>query len=152
MGYEELLLEAEQNNLIVKEKDLPLSDGRIKGHRIAIRKNIPTIRKKACVLAEELGHYHTTVGNILDQSVTSNRKQEHIARLWAYDKMIGLSGIIKVYQARCQNRYEMADCLGVTEEFLQDAINCYHEKYGLCIDVDGYTIFFEPSLAVMEKL
>lgn len=151
MWYEDLLLEAEQNDLIVKEKKLPLSDGRIKGKRIAIRKDIQTFKEKACVLAEELGHYHTTVGNILDQSVASNRKQERRARLWAYDKMIGLAGIIKGYEAGCQSRYELADCLGVTEEFLQEAIDCYKEKYGVCVQIDDYVIMFTPVLGVMKK-
>lgn len=32
--------------------------------------------EKACVLAEGLGHYYTTVGNILNQSSTANHKQE----------------------------------------------------------------------------
>lgn len=151
MGYEDLLLEAEQNDLIVKEKILPLSDGRIKGKRIAIRKDIPTLKEKACVLAEELGHYHTTVGNILDQNIASNRKQERRARLWAYDKMIGLAGIIKGFEAGCQSRYELAEYLGVTEEFLQEAIDCYKEKYGPCIEVDDYTIVFAPGLGVIKK-
>ena len=62
MGYDDLLIEADEAGLIVKEKLLPLSDGRIKGRRIAIRRNIPTLRKKADVLAEELGHYYTTSG------------------------------------------------------------------------------------------
>ena len=38
--------------------------------------------EKASVLAEELGHYYTTVGNILDQEDAGNRKQEHKARTW----------------------------------------------------------------------
>lgn len=152
MGYEDLLLEAEQNDLIVKEKNLLLSDGRIKGKRIAIRKNIPTIAQKASVLAEELGHYHTTVGDILDQADTSNRKQERRARLWAYDKMIGLAGIIKGYEAGCQSRYELAECLGVTEEFLQEAIDCYKEKHGSYTEIGDYIILFEPALAVIEKI
>lgn len=151
MGYEDLLLETEQNDLIVKEKKLPLSDGRIKGKRIAIRKDIPTLAKKADVLAEELGHYYTTVGNIINQNDVANRKQERRARLWAYDKRIGLTGIIEGYRNHCQSRHDLAEYLDVTEGFLQEAINCYHEKYGLCVDIDGYTIFFEPSLAVMEK-
>lgn len=29
---------------------------------------IQSITEKTCVLAEEIGHYHTSVGNILDQS------------------------------------------------------------------------------------
>lgn len=152
MTYEHLLIETDKEHLIVKEKPLEYNNGRIKGNRIAIRKDIPTLKEKACVLAEELGHYHTTVGNILDQSVTSNRKQERTARLWAYDKMIGLSGIIKGYQMRCQNRYELAECLGVTEEFLLEALDCYKEKYGPFVRVDKFTIVFEPALAVMEKL
>ena len=49
MSYEDLLKEADAAGLIVKEKPLPLSDGRIKGRRIAIRQNIPTLRKKADV-------------------------------------------------------------------------------------------------------
>ena len=151
MSYEDLLIEADNTGLIVKEKPLPISKGRIKGKKIAIRQNIPTLREKTCVLAEELGHYHTAVGNILDQTSVENRKQERAGRLWAYDKLIGLSGIIQGFRARCQNRHELAECLGVTEEFLQEALEYYKEKYGIKVMIDGYTIMFDPALAVIEK-
>ena len=62
--YEALLDEANSKGLIVKEKPLQSSDGRIKGNRIAIRKDLKTSTEKACVLAEELGHYETTVRHI----------------------------------------------------------------------------------------
>lgn len=39
-----------------KKKPLVENDGLIVGNRIAIRRNIPSINK-ACILAEELGHY-----------------------------------------------------------------------------------------------
>ena len=71
--YEDLLSEAESNNLITREKNLLAYDGRIKGDRIAINKNLTEIEKK-CILAEEIGHYYTGVGNILDLSKESNRK------------------------------------------------------------------------------
>lgn len=45
MNYEDLLMEAEAEGLIVKEKPLKVSDGRIKGKRIAIRQDIPTYRQ-----------------------------------------------------------------------------------------------------------
>lgn len=151
MLYENLLIEYSNPHLIVKEKDLPVSKGRIKGNKIAIRRNLST-KEKCCVLAEELGHYYTTSGNILDQSKISNRKQELKARLWAYDKLIGLSGIIQGYRSGCRNQYELAECLGVTEEFLQEALGCYKKKYGIMAEIDGYMIIFEPSLAVIEKL
>ena len=64
---------------------------------------------------------------------------------------IGLSGIIQGYHARCQNRHKLAECLGVTEDFLQDALECYKEKYGIMVQQDGYIIMFEPALAVIEK-
>ena len=117
---------------------------------VAINIDINTMAEKTSVLAEELGHYYTSTGNILDQTDISNRKQERHARLWAYDKLIGLSGIIKGFEAGCQSRYDLAELLGVTEEFLQDAIDCYRTKYGSCIKIDDYMIFFTPSLGVIK--
>lgn len=118
---------------------------------IALQKGMSEA-KTTDILAEELGHHYTSAGNILDMSSTKNRKQERTARLWAYNKLIGLSGIIQGYRQHCHNRFELAECLGVTEEFLREALECYKEKYGPYIELDGYVIFFEPSLAVMEKL
>lgn len=151
MTYEELLQESLEQNLIVKEKDLPGYKGRIYKNRVAIRKNMTTA-EKSCVLAEELGHHHTTVGNILDQTNVSNCKQERLARLWAYNRQIGLSGIIQGYRAHCRSRYDLAEYLEVSEDFLQEALECYREKYGVYTELDGYVIYFEPCLIVMETL
>lgn len=151
MTYEELMIESEKHDLIIKEKDLPGYKGRIYKNRIAIRRNIPT-DEKSCVLAEELGHYYTTVGDILDQSSVENRKQEFRARYWAYNKMIGLIGIVKAYEHGCQNASDMAEYLNVTEEFLHEAICQYQSKYGVCTEVDNYIIFFIPNLKVMKRI
>ena len=118
---------------------------------IAVSKDIDTSAEKTCIIAEELGHHLTASGNILDQKDTSNRKQELKGRIWAYNRLIGLTGIIKAYKSGCRNRYEIAQTLEVTEDMLQDAIDYYHEKYGLCAQVDNYTIYFEP-LGVMELI
>ena len=147
--YEELLIEADSHNLVTKEKPLRASKGRIKGNRIAIQKGLTEAEKK-CVLAEELGHYYTATGNILDQSSISNRKQELRGRIMAYDRLIGLIGIIQAYQRRCRNLSEMAEHLEVPEEFLNDALSYYRNKYGIFTQVDHYLIIFEPSLMVME--
>lgn len=152
MNYEALLDEAHQEGLIVKEKPLKYNNGRIKGKRIAIRKDIETSAEKACVLAEELGHYHTTVGDITDLSDFQNRKQERQARLWGYNKLIGLTGIIQAFRAGCHSRHETAEYLDVTEQFLQECIDCYTEKYGEYTKIDNYIIFFIPNLAVMEEV
>lgn len=150
MTYEKLLMNADTEGLIVKEKPLVENDGRIKGKRIAIRKDISTGKEKACILAEELGHHYTTVGNILDQSSVSNRKQELRARMWAYNKMIGLIGIIGCYEHGCQTKHEMAEYLEVTEDFLLEALERYRQRYGEFTVVDNYVIYFEPCLGVVK--
>lgn len=104
------------------------------------------------MLAEELGHHHTTVGNMLDQSDTGNQKQELRARIWAYNKLIGLNGIINAYRHGCCSLYDAANYLDVTEEFLSEALEYYKNKYGICTTIDNYVIYFEPSLGVFELL
>lgn len=150
--YEELQEEACGNGVDVC--DYPFSSKRIKGlycdGTIAINKDL-TDTQKACVLAEELGHYYTSTGDILDQSDPAHRKQELHARLWGYNRAVGLSGIIHGYRKHCRNQHELAECLHVSEEYLQEAIACYRDKYGCSVEVDGYLIVFEPCLAVYER-
>lgn len=150
MEYTDLLIEADNLSLITKDKPLRAHDGRIKQNKIAIRKDMSEVQKK-CVLAEELGHYHLNTGDILDQSSTANRKQEYKARLWSYNKLIGLNGIVAAFKAGCRSTYEMAMHLNVTEEFLQDALSCYRQKYGVCARMDNYVIYFEPSIGIFEQ-
>lgn len=152
-GYEELLTDANRENIIVTDQ-FDLSGTRLKGlycdGTIVLNRDMCIESEKTCVLAEELGHHYTTVGNIMNQTDTANRKQEHRARLWAYNKLIGLQGIIKAYNAGCQNYHETAEYLDVTEEFLKEAITCYKNQYGSYAKVDNFTVVFEPSIAVIE--
>lgn len=106
--------------------------------------------KNLGILAEELGHHYTSSGNILDMSVTANRKQEYHARFWAYNRLVGLQGIIACYKANCLAINEMAEYLDVTEEFLKEALECYRSKYGTAKQIDNYIIGFEPNLYVIE--
>lgn len=152
MDYEQLLTVADRDCLLVKEQPLQVHDGLISGKRIAIRKDIQTQTEKSCVLAEEIGHYRTTTGDILDQSKTENRKQELRARIWAYNELIGLKGIICCYEHRCHSFSEMAEYLEVTEEFLSEALKYYRMKYGICVVYGKYVIYFEPTLSVMKKI
>ena len=109
-----------------------------------------TDTEKTCVLAEELGHHHTSYGNIINLNDVDNRKQELRARVWGYNKLIGLSGIVSCYRAGCRNLYEMAEHLDVTEEFLKEALECYKSKYGVYAKIDNYVIYFIPTLVVLE--
>lgn len=150
---EKLEQEILDNDVTLHQADF--SGTRIKGlyadGNIALARGLSEV-EKSCVLAEELGHHHTSVGNILDMSDTQNRKQERQARLWAYDKQIGLTGLIKAYEANCQGLSEIAEYLEVTDAFLCEAIKCYTEKYGLGVSVNNYYIAFAPNLQILKLI
>lgn len=150
--YEELLNDANKSNIVVTDQ-FDLSGTRIKGlycdGTIALNRDMYIESEKTCVLAEELGHHYTTVGDIMDQTDVSNRKQERRARIWAYHKLLSLNDLIDSYKCGCRNRFEIAEHLEVTEEFLMECILYYKEKYGVYTTRDNYMICFEP-LGMLE--
>lgn len=143
--YETLLHEAEQEQVEVVYRPLR---GRLKGlyyeKSICLNSNICTTAERSCILAEELGHHYTAAGNILDQKKTRNRKLERRARAWAYKKLVPLDKLIQAFIEGARTRYEMAEYLGITECFLNEAINYYKEKYGNKCRVGNHWICFEP--------
>lgn len=146
-GYEELLTNADKENIIVTDQ-FDLSGTRLKGlycdGTIALNRGMCIESEKTCVLAEELGHHYTTVGDIMDQTNTANRKQERRARIWAYHKLLSLNDLINSYKCGCRNKFEIAEHLNITEEFLIDSLTYYKEKYGLYAQQDHYIIYFDP--------
>lgn len=150
LNYDELISEAEQIGLIVKEKPLQSADGRILNNKIVIRDSLDELRKK-CVLAEEIGHYLKNAGDILDQRNTSNSRQEDRARSWAYDRLIGLDGLVSAFECGCQTKFDVAEYLDVTTAFLDDALKKYKERYGIVVKYKEYFIYFYPCLAVLKK-
>lgn len=147
--YDILLDECDNLNIEVYERHMRIK-GLYSDDVIWINKSLPTSIDKCCVLAEEVGHYHTTVGDILDQSTIENRKQELKARAWAYNRLFPLSKLIQAHQLHIANTYELADFLNITEDFLKAALDWYKSKYGLYVRIDNFTICFDP-LSILEK-
>jgi len=145
MQYEMLINEAGRLNVEVSENPM---GSRIRGlygdNVIWLNQGLPSNTEKVCVLAEEMGHYHTSSGNILDQKQITSVKQEKRARNWAYEKLVPLKGFIQAYKVAILNRYELAEFLEVTEDFLDQAIDHYKEKYGLYTEWEDYLIYFDP--------
>ncbi len=145
MHYNKLLEEAKKENVEVVKRPLA---GRLKGlyadNVIALNENLETTAEKACVLAEELGHYSTSVGDILDQSIIENRKQELKARRWAVGKLIRVEDFIVAFNEGVRSRNELAEFLGVTENFIDTALNHFQNLYGYCITIENYTVHFSP--------
>jgi hypothetical protein len=86
----------------------------------------------------------------LDQSTTSNIKQEKRARNWGYEALIEPEDFIMAYKNGCKNKFDVAEYLNVTEEFLLEAIKHFQEKYGPCYKMGRYLLYFEP-LGVLKK-
>lgn len=81
--YETLLSEAMSSDVVVDEnfQFSGKTSGLYIDGNIALSDKLRTTAEKSCVLAEELGHHYTTVGNIVDMTDAQNRKQERQARL-----------------------------------------------------------------------
>lgn len=145
--YELLLEDAESSGIDVIE-NYKFNSANIKGllcnDTVALSAALHTNAERTCILAEELGHYHTSSGDILDMGITENRKQEQHARAWAYNSLVSISGLIGAYENNCRDIHEIAEYLGITESFLEDALAYYRSKFGICIRACGYIIYTEP--------
>lgn len=149
--YETLCDELCQQGVEVYEISLlPKTKGLYCDNVIWLNRDIESQREKTCILAEEQAHYLTTVGDILDQRKMSNRRQENLARRMAYEKLIPLQRLVEASREGIRNRYELAEYLDVTEEFLEDALSYYKSKYGQFTKWTIYIIYFDP-LGVFER-
>ena len=81
--YEMLLDSADSQNVTVDETS-HFCGTQIKGlyldNHIALSKDLRSDTQKRCILAEELGHYHTTVGDIIGPPMpTASRSSGHVS-------------------------------------------------------------------------
>ena len=153
-NLEKLEEEADQEGIPIDT--IRFESERIKGlycdGNIALSADLQTSADRSAVLAEELGHHYTSSGIILDMNDIGNRKQELQARAWAYNRLIGLQGLISAHRHGCRSRYEAAEYLDVTEDFLEEAYQYYRNKYGIMYQVDNFVIYFEPCFGVFESI
>lgn len=150
---ERLQQEASDEKILTVKKALP---ARLKGLYYAADDVTPLIaitdshlseNEEVCILAEELGHYHTSAGDLLSSKTNKTivNKQELQAKRFAMKKLIPIYSIIKAYEAGIRSAHELADFLEITEEFLRSTIENMKKVYGLTLTVDEtYTIIFEP--------
>ena len=133
--------------------DYAFENPKLKGlymdNTVALNKSLKTTAERNCILAEEMGHHYTSYGNITDQKDVRNRKQEHKARVWAYRKLLQPTDLIRAFENKCINRYEIAEYLDVTEEFLDETINYFKTQYPNGYMVDNYYIQFIPNLQIL---
>ncbi len=152
MHYENLLIEAEEKGIKVKEKNMYANlKGIYKNNKILINSKATTSVEKRCILSEEIGHHETSYGNIIDDNEVVNRKQEVKACRWGYERTVKIENLIKAYEYGATNSFEIADYLNVTEKHLINSINNYKKRYGISTELENHFIYFEPYLKIEKK-
>lgn len=144
-NYENLISIAHSHGINVIETDLGIDKpfGKCIGNLIIINKRVSEC-ERFCVLAEELGHFNLTIGDITNQNIINNRKQESIARRWSYEKIISPEDIIDAILSGIDNIYDLAENLNVTEDFLIESIKYFKTKYGIYYVGKTCLLTFEP--------
>ena len=148
--YERLLDEALDQGLTVIEK-YPFTSPRIRGlccdDVIALSEKIDTEAERRVVLCEELTHAMHSAGDILNDP-----RMEQRARARSFDRLVGLSGLIRAFLSGCREAWEFAEALDVTEEFLAELMANYRARYGTwttaSTDQGVFALTFEPIFRV----
>lgn len=148
--YEQLLDEARAAGLTVLER-YPFRSPRIRGlycdGTIALSGQIDTAAERTVILGEELAHAHYSAGDLL-----RDRRLEQSAREANYDRLIGISGLVRALRAGARTAWEIAEQLGVPEDFLHEALENYKARFGTHTKVTlsgvPYRLTLQPTLFV----
>ncbi len=119
---EKLIALAEELGCKVWDRKVGELEGLYVDDNIALSPDIETTNRKCCVLAEEIGHHKYTVGDISDQTKIENRKQERVARKWAYHKLLPIDAIKHALEMGYTEVWEIADYFDADEQFVEEAL------------------------------
>jgi len=143
MTYESLI--AQYPHLVIKEvKTLPSGLAGLYIDDVVLIDKNRSPYEKHCILAEEIGHYETTYGDITDLQKLTNMKLELAARRWGYEKIVSLDKLIECYELEFKTVEEVCMHLEVTEDYFMASIGHYHSRFGVSTSYKGYDIFFDP--------
>lgn len=139
---EKLLDEACTDNILVTTGNHPVPGLKAVylnlGNRVLMILN-PTDKQAemACLLAEELGHHKTAPRCRLTYKTIEDAKAEARARRWAHRRILPPDRILGALRAGIRERWELAEYLDVTEEFLDEALEDYESAGDVELYYDG---------------
>lgn len=93
-------------------------------------------------VAEEIGHYLTGSGNIIEQDTPEKRKQEQKARDTGATILVTPGDILDCFESGCVSVWECAEHLSITKKTFKAAIKYYARKYDGIKTENKYTILF----------
>lgn len=130
------------------------------GHMIFLDRSLLNNQKLHTeILAHELGHFFTTIGNYVNKSSSYNNmliknKCENKANRWAYDYLIPEKELIKILKRKITKLEDIAEYFDVRVEFLIKRLE-YLALSKQMIDLDNgkYLILTNlPNLYIYEDL
>ncbi|MDZ5712279.1 ImmA/IrrE family metallo-endopeptidase [Jeotgalibacillus haloalkalitolerans] len=117
---------------------------------ITINKN-RSLYEKHFILAEEIGHYLTTAGDITKLNSVPKVKAEVVARRWGYEKIISLDDLVSCFEKNHLTAEDVAHDFEIELDALKIILDHYFDKYGPSVKHKGYIINFDPFIAINLK-
>lgn len=154
MDRYEMMLDKISSELPVIEGDLEKLTGftgLYRNGRVYLDKN-KRINEKVVLLAEEYGHHKRTVGNIVNCRDPRAWKEEWKARRFAVEKIVSLDDLLNCALNDCHNKYDCADFLDVTPEFIEESLIHYFNKYGTTHYHRNYQFFFDSESISIQHI
>ena len=113
-----------------------------------------TRRTRAAILAEEFGHFRTSVGDTVRGSddIRIRRAEERAMRA-AVDMLVCPEDVIQTIKSGVNNWYELEEALDLPESFLKKAVTIWKLRYGpvYCANENGDVLWLEPlSLHIVD--
>lgn len=149
MTKKELEKIAKEENIDIYTLEIPDElNGLYVDNNIFLKITLAYLEQKR-VLSHEMGHHFTLQGNNLLKK-SGKDLQEFFANAWSYKTELPLEKLA-FYK---YNDYSIQDILEkeeITENFLNETINYYKERYGNeIIETDDYKITFYPYFKVCK--
>ena len=132
-----------------------IADRAVEGYKgLLVRKNGLTYvfvdpkasrRSRAAILAEEYGHFKTSVGDTVRGSddVRIRRAEDRAMRV-AVDMLVCPEDIVQAIKSGVRNWYELAEALDLPESFLRKAISVWQQQYGPVYTTDDSVLWLDP--------
>ncbi|MBM7577706.1 ImmA/IrrE family metallo-endopeptidase [Jeotgalibacillus terrae] len=138
--YPELVIEEDKH----MHPKLP---GVIVDNYIAINKN-RSLYEKHFILAEEIGHYLTTAGDITKLNTLPKLKAEIIARRWGYEKILSLDDLVSCYEKKHLTAEDVSHDFEIELNDLKTILDYYFDRYGPSVRHKEYIINFDPFIVI----
>lgn len=99
-----------------------------------------TLAEQTSVTYHEAGHYCTM------QEPGQESRNESRADRWAAKRLVPVQSLIDALKNGCRNLYDVAEHIGVSENFLYKTLDIYQKAHGDYLGHGEWTVWFRPLM------